>query len=129
MKKTISCLTLVGCLCAGVSLVTFSSGCAGDRYSRSTGEAIDDTSLTAKVKSEFIADAEVKAMDVKVDTYRGQVQLTGFVDTLSQKQRAEQIARNVPGVQWVKNDIIVKTDEPAGASRRPAEVEIKTNIK
>jgi hyperosmotically inducible protein len=107
----------MACLSTAVSVATFTTGCAGDRYSRSTGETIDDASITTKVKSEFVGDPDVKALDVKVKTYRGQVQLTGFVDSELQKQRAEEIARNTKGVQWVKNDIIVKTQEPAGAKR------------
>jgi osmotically-inducible protein OsmY len=117
MKKSIQYLSVIACLAGAVTFATFTTGCAGDRYSRSTGQTIDDASITAKVKSSFIADPEVKALDVKVDTYRGEVQLTGFADSMEQKRRAEQLARGVEGVQMVKNDIIVKTMEPAGAER------------
>ena len=117
MKQTIRTLSLAACLFSAAALVTIGTGCAGDKYSRSTGEAIDDSTVTAKVKSEMLADPDVKGMQVKVDTFRGQVQLTGFVDTAAQKARAEEIARNVNGVQWVKNDIVVKGQEPAGAQR------------
>ena len=51
---------------------------------------------------------------MKVDTFRGTVQLTGFVDSPAQKQRAEQLARQADGVQFVKNDIMVKMNEGAG---------------
>ena len=114
MKKTFQCLACVASLVAAVSMATFTTGCSGDRYSRSTGETIDDASITAKVKSELLADPQVKGMSVKVDTFRGQVQLTGFVDTFEQKQKAEQLARQVNGVDMVRNNIVVK--EAAGST-------------
>ncbi|MFN7139864.1 MAG: BON domain-containing protein [Limisphaerales bacterium] len=118
MKKFIKQCGLVACMMAAVSLATFTTGCAGDRYSRSTGETFDDAGTTARVKSSMLADPQVSGLDVKVDTFRGTVQLTGFVDSPEQKQRAEQIARQSSGVQFVQNDIIVKMDEAAGAQPR-----------
>ena len=61
------------------------------------------------VKAAFVKDPVVSAMDVKVDTFKGTVQLSGFVDTAEQKTRAEQIAAGVTGVAAVKNNITVKT--------------------
>ena len=87
-------------------------------YSRSTGETVDDASITAKVKSKLLADPDVKGLDTHVNTFRGTVQLTGFVDSQEQKMRAEQLSRQVSGVQSVQNDLIVKTEEPAGAARK-----------
>lgn len=84
-------------------------GCAGGNHKRSTGEYIDDASITTKVKSAFAADPTVSAMDVKVKTYKGVVQLSGFVDTAEQAQKAEEIAEDVQGVVSVQNDIIVKS--------------------
>ena len=133
MKKTFRCLSVIACLAGAVTVASFTTGCAGDSYSRSTGETIDDSSITAKVKSEMLADPDVKGLQVKVDTFRGQVQLTGFVDNVQQKQRAEQIARNVNGLQMVRNDIVVTTAEPAGAKRnfnnssKSTGVEVKTD--
>jgi osmotically-inducible protein OsmY len=60
------------------------------------------------VKAEFVRDPVVKALDVKVETFKGVVQLSGFVETPEQKSRAEQIARNISGVQSVKNNISIK---------------------
>jgi hyperosmotically inducible periplasmic protein len=85
-------------------------GCAGDRYSRSTGDYIDDKAVQAKVKGELLRDDLVNPFDVKVDTYRGEVLLSGFVSTPEQKKRAEEISRNVPGVRSVINNLILKTD-------------------
>ena len=115
MKKFIKQCGLFACMIAAVSLVTFSTGCTGDRYSRSTGQTFDDAGTTARVKTALLADPNVSGMDVKVDTFRGTVQLTGFVDSPEQKRRAEEIARSADGVQFVKNDIIVKMNEAAGS--------------
>jgi hyperosmotically inducible periplasmic protein len=98
--------TLVSILLLGG--VAFNSGCAGTSTSESTGEYIDDATTTTKVKAAFIKDPVVAANDVKVDTFKGTVQLSGFVDTPEQKTRAEQIAAGVTGVSAVKNNITVK---------------------
>jgi hyperosmotically inducible periplasmic protein len=87
-------------------------GCAGDRYHRSTGAYIDDKATTAKVKTDLLADPMVKGTEVKVEVYQGKVQLAGFCDTMQQKERAGEVARRVNGVQWVKNDLVVKNQMP-----------------
>jgi len=87
-------------------------GCAGNRYHRSTGMYLDDKSTTAKVKTDLFSDPVVKGSEVKVEVYGGKVQLAGFCDTQQQKDRAGDIARRVSGVQWVKNDLIVKNQMP-----------------
>jgi hyperosmotically inducible periplasmic protein len=102
----IACITLM------------SIGCAGDRYSRSTGTYIDDKTVNAKVKAELLNDAVVHGFDVKVDTFRGEVQLSGFVNSQAEKDRAAEIARNVPGVQAVRNNIVLK-DRTAAAVGSP----------
>jgi osmotically-inducible protein OsmY len=101
--------TLVTILALGTGVATLSSGCAGTATRESTGEYIDDATTTTKVKAAFVKDPLVKALDVKVDTFKGTVQLSGFVDTSEQKSRAEQIAAGVTGVAAVKNNITVKT--------------------
>ncbi len=83
-------------------------GCAGTATSSSTGEYIDDSAITAKVKAAMVQDPTVKARDVKVETFKGVVQLSGFVDSQNEKARAEQIAAGVAGVQSVQNNITVK---------------------
>ena len=98
------CFTLV----AG-SLST-SIGCAGTATRQSTGEFVDDATVTAKVKAALIQDPVVSALDVGVDTFKGRVQLNGFVDTAEQKARAEQIARSVNGVAEVGNKLTVKAN-------------------
>jgi hyperosmotically inducible protein len=93
-------------LCAGS--IPFISGCAATSTRQSTGEYVDDAAITTKVKSAFVRDETVKAMDVKVDTFKGVVQLSGFVDTAAQKERAASLAGAIPGVLEVKNNITVK---------------------
>jgi hyperosmotically inducible periplasmic protein len=100
--------TLVSILVLGGGLATLNSGCAGTATRESTGEYIDDATTTTKVKAAFVKDPVVSAMDVKVDTFKGTVQLSGFVDTAEQKTRAEQLAAGVSGVSAVKNNITVK---------------------
>jgi len=108
--KTIKNIVLSAGLASAIALVF--AGCPGDRYHRSTGAYVDDKSTTAKVKADLITDQLVRGSQVKVQTYQGRVQLSGFVDTAQQKQRAGEIARRVNGVQWVKNDLLVKTQIP-----------------
>jgi len=99
---------LVTLLALGTGAATF-SGCAGTATRESTGEYIDDATITTKVKASFVKDPLVKALDVKVDTFKGTVQLSGFVDTAEQKARAEQIAAGTTGVSAVKNNITLKS--------------------
>jgi hyperosmotically inducible periplasmic protein len=109
MKNQIRCCALAICLTGATALTVGVTGCAGNRYERSTGEYIDDKAITARVKADLVADKEVSALDVKVQTFRGVVQLSGFVNTSRQKERAEEVARAAKGVKEVKNTIIVKT--------------------
>jgi len=114
------------CAVAVTSLVT--TGCAGDQNTRSTGTYIDDAAVSTKVKTELLADKQVKGTEVKVRTYGGDVQLSGFVDSPEEKTRAVEIARAVPGVRVVRDDLVVKiaeaptVQEPAGA-QTPAAVQ------
>jgi hyperosmotically inducible protein len=103
MKKILFCATLL----LGSAGIAFNAGCSSTAEHRSTGAYIDDTAITAKVKGAFVQDKVVKAMDVKVDTYNGTVQLSGFVENADQRSRAEQIARGVAGVRDVTNNIQV----------------------
>ena len=79
-------------------------GCA-NLGEKSAGQTFDDTAITAKVKAKFVADKEVSALDIKVDTYKGTVQLSGFAQNYAEVERAARLAREVNGVREVKNDI------------------------
>ncbi len=101
--------TLLLSLCLGVATaVTGLTGCAGTRSSRSTGESIDDTATTGRVKSALRGDTQYKYPDVEVHTFKGTTQLSGFVNTREQKSRAADLAKNVDGVKNVENNITVK---------------------
>lgn len=84
------------------------TGCAGDRYHQSTGEAIDDRGISMRVKNALAKDSEYKYGGVEVNTFKGALQLSGFVDTSAQKSRAAELAKDVEGVKEVENKITVK---------------------
>ncbi|MCD6049593.1 MAG: transport-associated protein [Verrucomicrobia bacterium] len=90
----------------GIALL--SAGCAGSRSERSTGESIDDRATVMRVKSALHDDAIYKYPDVDVSSFKGTVQLSGFVDNGEQKSRASEIAKNVEGVRELRNNISVK---------------------
>jgi hyperosmotically inducible periplasmic protein len=106
MKKAIG--SMVAIVCLGLGIAVINTACSGDRYHRSTGNYIDDKTIEGKVKSDLLADPDVKGLAVNVEVNNGRVQLSGFVDTLAQKNRAGELARNVQGVKYVKNDLVVK---------------------
>ena len=81
---------------------------ASSSRNESAGEYFDDATITTKVKAALVESKEVKAREVNVETYRGVVQLSGFVSTQAEAQRAAELARSVKGVQSVKNDIRIK---------------------
>ena len=97
----------------GAALTIVSAGCAGPKESptqRSAGEFTDDAAITAKVKSAIATDVGARtAAAVNVDTYRGTVELTGFVDDKATAAQAEAAARKVSGVREVKNAIRLKS--------------------
>jgi hyperosmotically inducible protein len=102
--KFASLLALTGALALGA----LAGGCASTRTSDSTGQYVDDTVITTKVKSALLGDDAVKSFAVSVETVKGVVQLSGFVDTSAQKSAAGKDASAVPGVKDVKNSLIVK---------------------
>jgi len=83
-------------------------GCAGTPTKESTGEYVDDAAITTKVKAALLKDDVVKSFQVQVETFKGVVQLSGFVDNSDQKDAAAKDAAAVPGVSDVKNNITVK---------------------
>jgi hyperosmotically inducible periplasmic protein len=104
LSKLTSLLALSGALALG-GLV---GGCAATSTSDSTGQYVDDTVITTKVKSALLGDDAVKSLAVSVETVKGVVQLSGFVNTSEQKAAAGKDAAAVPGVKSVKNNLIVK---------------------
>ncbi len=92
----------------GLAAPLMLSACGSTRTSESTGQYVDDATITTRVKAEFVADKTVDSTDIKVETYKGTVQLSGFAKSQAEINRAVQIARNVSGVQSVKNDILLR---------------------
>lgn len=95
-------------VCAALACSLMVGGCAGNRYERSTGESIDDTATTMRVKNALGKDPIYKFPDVTVTTFKGTVQLGGFVDNDDQKIRAEDITKGVEGVKQITNVIEIK---------------------
>lgn len=83
-------------------------GCASTAKHESTGQYVDDTVITAKVKSEIFEEPGLKSAEINVETFKGVVQLSGFVSSQASINRAVEVARNVKGVTSVKNDMRVK---------------------
>lgn len=108
MKTSLKPIALAALFTATLGLVTFTGGCAATRTQQSTGEYVDDSSITVKVKAAFVKDDIVKALDVSVETFKGVVQLSGFVDTATEKSQAAYVAGTIDGVTEVKNNIVVK---------------------
>ena len=106
MKNSIRLVALLAIGAGG--LASFTTGCSGTATSQSTGEYVDDATITTKVKSAFVSDKTVEADQVNVTTFKGNVQLSGFVDTAEMKARAGQIAGTIEGVTNVTNNITVK---------------------
>ncbi|MBB3642192.1 BON domain-containing protein [Variovorax atrisoli] len=95
-------------LAATSLLVAALAGCAATPTRESSGEYFDDTSITARVKTSLLANKDVSAAEVNVETFKGRVQLSGFVKTPDQRRRAGEIARSVKGVNEVVNDILIR---------------------
>jgi len=96
--KIILCLTLI---------IAF-AGCAGGPKKESTGQYIDDSAITAKVKAAILDEPTLKSLNISVETYKGVVMLSGFVDRPESITKAGELALTVPGVKEVKNNLQVK---------------------
>lgn len=108
MKIQTNGLCLGLCLGLASAALTAVTGCAGDRYDRSTGQYIDDKSLTMRVHDALADNPDYKFNDVNVTAYRGTVQLNGFVDNSGEKSKADDIAKGVQGVKDVQDNLSVK---------------------
>ena len=108
MKTNMFNLVIAAALLAGTGGLIATTGCAGNRDERSSGQYMDDKSLIARVQHALNDNPEYKFDGVNVDAFRGKVQLSGFVNTDDQKSKADDIAKQVQGVQDVINNITVK---------------------
>ena len=83
-------------------------GCGSTAKQEGTGEYVDDSVITAKVKSAILGDSTLKVNEINVETFKGVVQLSGFVQSQADIDKAVQVARGVAGVKSVKNDMRIK---------------------
>jgi len=90
-----------------VTLVT-AVGCSSTSKQEGTGEYVDDTVITSKVKAAVFNEPMLKSAEINVETFKGVVQLSGFVSSQADINKAVEVARGVGGVKSVKNDMRVK---------------------
>ena len=91
-----------------VGLIAVFVGCASTPKREGTGEYIDDSAITTKVKAAIFNESSLKVFQINVETFKGDVQLSGFVDSAKSVTKAGEVARSVAGVKSVKNNLIVK---------------------
>ncbi len=91
-----------------VTLLAFFLGCASTHKKEGTGEYIDDTVITTKVKAAILDEPTLKSSEINVETFKGVVQLSGFVNSPADINRAVEVARGVEGVKSVRNDMRTK---------------------
>jgi osmotically-inducible protein OsmY len=92
----------------GVLFVAMALGCASTAKQEGTGEYVDDTVITGKVKAAIFNEPSLKSAEINVETFKGVVQLSGFVSSAANESLAVQVARKVGGVKSVKNDMRLK---------------------
>jgi len=92
----------------GIVLLAGMLGCAATSKKEGTGEYVDDSAITAKVKSAMLGSSGLKSTDIGVETFKGVVQLSGFVNSQAQMSQAVKVAEGVGGVKSVKNDMRLK---------------------
>lgn len=95
-------------LSAALGCTLLAAACTSTPTRESTGEVIDDSWITTKVKAAFVEDKSVSALNIAVETFKGTVQLSGFANSNEERARAVELARNIKGVKVVKNDIRLK---------------------
>ena len=93
---------------AGILFVATALGCASTAKQEGTGEYVDDTVITSKVKAAIFNEPSLKSAEINVETFKGVVQLSGFVTSQAAENKAVEVARTVGGVKSVKNDMRLK---------------------
>jgi osmotically-inducible protein OsmY len=91
-----------------IALVAVSVGCASTPTRESSGQYVDDSVITTKVKAAILDDSSLKVFQINVETFKGVVQLSGFVDSAQVAKKAGEVAAGVGGVKSVKNNLVVK---------------------
>jgi len=100
-------LNRIATLFAAVALTAL-VGCASTPTQESTGQYVDDTAITTKVKAAIFNEPTLKSTEINVETFKGRVQLSGFLATSSDIDKAVAVAHGVGGVTSVKNDMRLK---------------------
>lgn len=103
-----STLNMINRFLLTLALVLSIAGCAGGKTYESTGEYLDNSALTTKVKATILGDSKLKMFQINVKSFRGIVQLSGFVDSPASVERAVELTRKIKGVKSVNNSLIVK---------------------
>lgn len=93
---------------AAAAALALAAGCASTATHESTGQYVDDTTLTTKVKTAIFEDPALKSSEINVETFKGRVQLSGFVSSKENIDHAVRVAQNVKGVESVQNDMRLK---------------------
>lgn len=113
-------LFVLGATLAG-ALSIFAAGCGNSQdapaASTTVGTEVDDTVITTKVKSALLADVDIKSFDLKVETRKGVVQLSGFVDSQAQIDRAIAATTAIPGVNSIENNVSLKTGNASAGNK------------
>ena len=104
MVKRHRILSLLIC----IGLIVVFVGCASTPKREGTGEYVDDSAITTKVKAAILNEPSLKVLQINVETFKGEVQLSGLVDTAQSVKKAGEVAHGVKGVKSVKNSLIVK---------------------
>ncbi len=92
----------------GVLVIAAAMGCASTAKQEGTGEYVDDTVITTKVKAAILNEPTLKSAEINVETFKGVVQLSGFVSSAAAENKAVEVARTVAGVKSVKDDMRLK---------------------
>lgn len=96
----------------GIAAVLLSTltvvACSSTPTSESTGQYVDSSVISNKVRAAIVKDPQLSIFQISVTTYKDVVQLSGFVDTQAQKERAGEVAKTINGVRDVKNNLVVK---------------------
>ncbi len=93
---------------AGILFMALALGCASTAKQEGTGEYVDDTVVTTKVKAAILNEPTLKSAEINVETFKGVVQLSGFVSSQAAENKAVEVTRTVAGVKSVKNDMRLK---------------------
>jgi osmotically-inducible protein OsmY len=83
-------------------------GCASTQKQEGTGEYVDDSVITTKVKAAILNDPTLSSAEINVETFKGEVQLSGYVNSSADISKAVEVARGIKGVNSVKNDMRLK---------------------